>query len=45
MDPILRNPIITPAPITCPRLVVANNSASPNPSKKETGIDGPRPLT
>ena len=38
-------PSITPAPITCPMLVVASNSGKPNPSRPSKGIDGPRPLT
>lgn len=42
---MLFNPSITPAPITCPRLVVASNSGNPNPSMPSMGIDGPKLLT
>lgn len=42
---MLLRPSITPAPITCPILVVASNSGKPNPSRPSSGIDGPRPLT
>ena len=41
---MLLRPSITPAPITCPILVVASNSGNPNPSRPRRGIDGPRPL-
>ena len=41
----LFRPKIVPAPSKCPKLVVANNSLSPNPVMPEIGIDGPKPLT
>lgn len=43
--PKLFKPIIAPTPIICPKLVVANNSGSPNPFKPKIGIEGPKPLT
>lgn len=41
---MLFSPIIAPAPIICPKLVVAINSGNPNPSKPKIGIDGPKLL-
>lgn len=42
---MLFKPIIVPAPIICPKLVVANNSGRPNPFNPKAGIEGPNPLT
>lgn len=42
---MLLKPRIVPAPIICPKLVVAINSGKPNPFKFSKGIDGPRPFT